>query len=204
MSGYDTNSCTPAWVSYRLVPEYISGSKEMKKRKTFYLDPQLDGLKQGDHFDYTNTGYDRGHCFPHADAKGRGLECEYQSYSMANVMPQLPSLNRKIWLRLEEDVRSWTTNYGELWVITGPVETNATNVIGHHDVFVPEACYKIIAKTNPSLDVIAFMMPQSATGGVSNFVTSVDHIESLTGLDFFSDLSSNLANTVESKTNTLW
>ena len=205
VAGYDSARKIPAWVFYRLIPKYCNGSKLLKRRPRFYPDPQVlkAGLSTAQNRCYVRSGYDRGHCFPAADSKGRGIECEYQSYSLANVIPQKPNLNRKIWLRLEEQVRKWANEYGEIWIITGGIDTDPSNEIGN-GVSVPESCYKIIVRTNSALSIIAFSMPQNAKGKPEQYLVSIDDIEALTGLDFLNELPDDIENRIEAVTNRMW
>ncbi len=53
---------------------------------------------------YRNSGYDRGHLAPAADYKYNS-KYKQDTYTLANISPQYPVLNRRVWLRLEEWVR---------------------------------------------------------------------------------------------------
>lgn len=68
---------------------------------------------------------------------------------------------------------------------------------GELSVAAPDAFYKIVVKENPNgkLDVLAFLIPQHGRGnyGSTNhpltpYLTSVDTIEALTGLDFLTNV----------------
>ena len=63
--------------------------------------------------DYTNSGYDRGHMVPAANADEPKEMSD--TFLMTNMTPQLPSVNRVAWKNLEERVRSLPFK----WVITG-------------------------------------------------------------------------------------
>ena len=67
-----------------------------------------------------------------------------ESFYMSNVSPQTPSFNRGEWKNLEKLVRHWVTEYGELYVVTGPVLTDGLPVIGKNNVAVPNYFYKVI------------------------------------------------------------
>jgi hypothetical protein len=70
--------------------------------------------------DYDKSGYDKGHQAPAEDFAWDADELS-DSFSMANMAPQLPGLNRAEWEHLEETVRSWALVRGELLIFVGPV-----------------------------------------------------------------------------------
>lgn len=93
--------------------------------------------------DYTNTGYDRGHMVPAANADEKQEMSD--TFLMTNMTPQLPSVNRVAWKNLEERVRSVPFK----WVVTGayygPTPKCDVNVkcIGKAKVPVPLFLYKV-------------------------------------------------------------
>jgi len=66
------------------------------------------------------------------------------SFSMANMAPQRPGLNRAQWERIEETVRVWATDRGNLIVYVGPVLVNTSHTISKDKVVVPTAFWKVI------------------------------------------------------------
>ena len=87
--------------------------------------------------DYTNTGYDRGHMVPAADADDP-IEMS-ETFLMTNMTPQLPSVNRVAWKNLEERVRSVPFTY----VVTGAHYSDKPKRIGKRGVPVPDMLYKV-------------------------------------------------------------
>lgn len=93
--------------------------------------------------DYTNSGYDRGHMVPAANADEKQEMSD--TFLMTNMTPQLPSVNRVAWKNLEERVRSVPFK----WVVTGayygPAPKCDVNVkcIGKAKVPVPVMLYKV-------------------------------------------------------------
>ena len=61
--------------------------------------------------------------------------------------------------------------------------------------------YKIIlVYDGPNTKTIAFVMPnEKSTEKLSNYVYSVDHVEDLTGIDFFPELPDNIEDVIEKK-----
>lgn len=87
--------------------------------------------------DYTNSGYDRGHMVPAANADDP-VEMS-DTFLMTNMTPQLPSVNRIAWKNLEERVRSVPFK----WVVTGAHYPANPKVIGKNKVPVPDFLYKV-------------------------------------------------------------
>jgi endonuclease G len=93
--------------------------------------------------DYTNSGYDRGHMVPAANADEKQEMSD--TFFMTNMTPQLPSVNRVAWKNLEERVRSVPFK----WVVTGAyygpsIKCDVTvKCIGKAKVPVPLLLYKV-------------------------------------------------------------
>lgn len=111
-----------------------------------------------------------------------------ESFYLSNMSPQESGFNRGIWARLEACVRENAVAAGALWVVTGPVLEAGLPAIGASRVSVPGAYYKVLLDLEPAPRMLAFLMPQSASGALGDFVVSVDVVEARTGLDFFSAL----------------
>lgn len=88
--------------------------------------------------DYTNTGYDRGHMVPAADADTEQKMSD--TFYMTNMTPQLPSVNRIPWKNLEIKVREMPFKY----VITGAIYDAASKKIGTNKISVPVSIYKVV------------------------------------------------------------
>ena len=88
--------------------------------------------------DYNNTGYDRGHLTPAADASTD--EQMSDTFLMTNMTPQEPTVNRNVWRLLEVKVRDGSYRY----VITGAVYSYPAKTVGKHAVPVPVSYYKLV------------------------------------------------------------
>ena len=178
------------WVAYELNKEHIS--KSQHKRPYFELDPKVK-TKSAHYRNFKNSGYNKGHLCPAGDRKF-SEEAFNETFLTSNISPQTYEFNGGIWNRLEQKTRYWAEKYDKLYVITGGVLTNNLKTIGFEKVGVPNYFYKIILDYNtPELKVIAFLIPHEASEkGLYQFVTSVDEIEILTGIDFFPNLPDEL------------
>ena len=135
--------------------------------------------------DYRGSGYDRGHMAPAGDLKA-SQEAMDESFYLSNIAPQVGvGFNRGIWRKLEEQVRVWTAERGELYVITGPVYYDFTPVIGQSRVVVPDAFFKIIYDPE-TFEVWAFLIPNEKIelDRLVHFQTTLGTIEMQTGIEF--------------------
>jgi len=62
------------------------------------------------HSDFTNSGYDRGHMAPNADFNDTH-ENALMTFFIANIWPQMPSVNRVEWLKTENETRRLASEY---------------------------------------------------------------------------------------------
>lgn len=189
--GYSERQRTPLWVSFRLRP---AKSGRLPPRPRFERDPRSGAGV--DYRDFTGSGYDRGHMAPnYSMAKLYGVKSQRQSFMMTNIVPQRARLNQLLWQRFEEvEIDHMAQRWRELWVTTGPVFTTGNKTL-RGGVSVPKMFYRIWLDETESgqLRTLAFLVPQGVRGDepLTEFLTSVDHIEALTGLDFYPQLSSD-------------
>lgn len=187
---------TPNWVAWELLGSETEGLESRKNYK-FWKDDLVLGCVSTK--DYTNSGYDRGHMCPAADMHW-SADAMRDCFSMANICPQDKQLNRKAWNTLEQKCRSWAKRDSALLIVAGPIYSDKDN---HHiaggRVRVPGAYYKAIVA--PYVDTprgIAFVYPNTdAPGNMQNYAMSIDDLEQITGIDFFSKLPDDLEDMVE-------
>lgn len=93
---------------------------------------------------YDNSGYDRGHNCPASD-RSRSISSMKQTFSMANISPQVPHLNRVTWKKLEDDCRKYVLSGHDLLISVVPVFWHAdTAWIGNGRVAVPHGYVKTV------------------------------------------------------------
>jgi endonuclease G len=200
MVGYSDIKGVPLWVSYQLSP--LPSNAQAHTRPPFHDDWRALNRVYAD--DYTHSGYDRGHMAPNfAMDRLYGREGQRDSFLMTNIVPQTPNLNRKIWQRLEEmEIKRFARIYDTLWVYTGPLFAHNTKRLStSFKVQLPDAFYKIYVgvKRGQMPKMLSFIFPQNLRGHepLWAFVSSVDKIEALSGLDFFHKLEDHLENRLE-------
>lgn len=199
---YNENWEQPNWVAYTLTKDMIS-KKYANRSNNFRVDPLV---KTGSSTvgDYRNSGYDRGHLCP-AAAMAFSKIAMSETFYMSNMSPQKPGFNRGVWKALEKKVRKWTLKNKEISVVSGPIfyrNRNHKN-IGNNEVGVPDAFYKVILDNKrPGIKAIGFILPNQKTyKSPYNFAVSVDTVESITGIDFFTFLPDNIETEIERENN---
>lgn len=176
----------PEWVAYCITKSELA--KEASRSNDFHFDTKIS-TGSADPSDYTRSGFDRGHIAPAADM-AFSAQAMHDSFSMSNMTPQTPALNRGIWKNLEEQVRKWVSSFGAIYVIAGPVldkKPSELKAIGKNAVSVPEEFYKVLlTKSGDSVIAVAFIFPNDKPkGSIWDYAVSVDEAEARTGLDFF-------------------
>ena len=183
----------------------------LQKRPRWFTDPDLfdTGVAPNDD-SYRHSGFDRGHMAMKLLVERLGQHAAHNTHTVLNAIPQRPKFNQRIWQNLEYLTGAWAQKYHRIWVIQGPVfyERQALAWIGDEGerrIAVPDAVFKIVirdktdheknkakGRTRNAPEVLAFLYPQLGPGyfGPSDdyrhhrFLTTVDEIEKLTGLDF--------------------
>lgn len=188
--GYGKDIRLSRWTGYILQKRNLT-APQVKRRNKFKADLEIRDNPVVPS-DYLKTGYDRGHMVPAADMTYSEQTAE-ESFYMTNIVPQLPGCNRGIWKELEGQVRKWAIEERELYVFTGPVFTGPEDKLkklGKTDIPIPTYFYKVLYDLTPPRKMIAFLIPnKKTTRQLESFIVSVDEVERLTGLNFFSALS---------------
>jgi len=111
-------------------------TNKVERTNDFHADDRLQDSPVPS--DYNNTGFDRGHLTPAADAATESQM--HDTFLMTNMTPQEPTVNRVSWRMLEAHVREMPAKY----VVTGAVYSSTPKTIGAHKVPVPTLYYKIV------------------------------------------------------------
>ena len=86
---YDVKNKTPQWVAWELTKTETKGNEE--RTNDFQPDPDVIGAKVVT-YDYSGSGYDRGHMAPAGDMKWNKKAMQ-ESFYMSNICPQNHNLN---------------------------------------------------------------------------------------------------------------
>jgi len=196
MVGYSDLKGNPLWVVYKLTAP-IENAPHLKRPESFSADWRNLGLTSSN--DYTNSGYDRGHMAPnHAISLLYGKQAQIETFLMTNITPQKPSLNQKLWQRLEEmELEMFAPKFKELWVYTGPLfDTKAKHLKSSNMVEIPDAFYKIYlgVAMDGTLKSLAIIVPQNAkvNDRIEKYLVNIDEVERRSGFDFLHQLEDTL------------
>ena len=139
---YDYKMKGAKYVSYTLDGNKVN-AVNIKKRKSFYTEKNLQKKYRSHTKDYTHTGYDRGHLANDAsfDYNKKALA---KTYTMANIIPQAPNVNRKTWIKAEKLERKVAVGLGSVNVLNGVVYSSNPPRIGKNSIAVPDGFWKMI------------------------------------------------------------
>lgn len=134
------------YVSYTLYGSKVN-KLNIKKRPKFYSEKLIPIKYRSKSSDYKYSGYDRGHLASDAsfDYDKKVLS---KVYTMANIVPQAPQVNRKLWLKAEKLERYIAVKLGNVNVINGVIYDETSKTIGKNKVAVPIAFWKMIYNDN--------------------------------------------------------
>ena len=185
----------PNWVSYELTRQETKGKE--KRSDNFIADPLVKGTI-ATNADYARSGYDKGHMAPAADMKW-SPEVMKESFYFSNMCPQHPQLNRRGWKNLEEKIRDWAIADSAIIIICGPIINQSSRTIGKNKVAVPERFFKVVLSpfVKPVRGIGFLFNNRQAVEPLSTYAVTIDSIEKLTNMDFFSPLPDEIENEVE-------
>ena len=130
----------PNWVKYT-VRDIIKNAD--RDGINFYT---VDTIYTSDDNDYYSNRWDRGHMAP-AGSFNDSYENLYSTFTYLNVALQYDDLNRGAWVNLEEQVREWAVEFGDI-DIEIYLEFNTDHIILETGAHVPTAFYKYIIFPN--------------------------------------------------------
>ena len=196
---YNQDTRMPNWVVWQLTAEHTDG--ELKRMNNFHEEencPRPRATLQ----DYKGSGWSRGHMCPAGDNKW-SRDAMYDSFSLVNVCPQDSKLNSGVWNSLEMDCRQWARQYGEVYIVCGPVLMKRQHeTIGPNKVVVPEAFFKVVLCMVGKPKAFGVVVRNNeGTKKRDLYYNSVDDVERLTGLDFFPSLPDDIEKVVEAEVN---
>ena len=204
----------PNWVSWHLSSAWVGSTP---RQDNFAADAALpSGWFRATSSSYTGSGFDRGHNCPSADRTGSVAD-NSATFLMTNIMPQSANNNQRTWAGLEAYCRTLTDQGNELYIICGSYGSGGTGLNGYATtiaggkITVPAQCWKVVvvlpngssdaSRVTTSTRVIAINTPNNQTLATTwgSYRTTVDAIESATGLNLLSAVSSTVQSTIEAR-----
>jgi len=139
---YDYKKKAVKAVSYTLFGDLVNEGN-IDKRPSFYVEKKLKSQYRISSSDYTNSGYDRGHMAPDAafDWSQESLDAVY---TLANIIPQAPQVNRRSWAKLERYVRDKAEVLGEVSVVNVVKYGERSSRMGKNRMAISRGYYKIL------------------------------------------------------------
>ena len=126
----------PNWVKYT-VKDIVKNAD--RDGMNFYT---VDSIYTSDDNDYFSNRWDRGHMAP-AGSFNDSYENLYSTFTYLNVALQYDDLNRGAWVDLEEQVRKWADEFGDIEVEIY-LEFDSNHITLDTGAHVPSAFYKYV------------------------------------------------------------
>jgi endonuclease G len=182
---YSGISKTGLWSASILTPESLSEAYKIKRNNTFHEEERIPMEFRSLLSDYRGSNMDRGHLSPSGDRKSH--KDQYDSFSLANMLPQSPSNNQQEWRLAEEAIRAYVTRYKQpVYVITGSLFLgNKLRKIGNN-ILVPSHIYKVVLF--PKLNVAGAYVAVNDESGRYDYV-SVNQLQQFSGIIYFPTVS---------------
>ena len=174
---------TPIYSAEHLTRDRLAMAKGMKRASKFYPDPNIPASERAELHHYVKSGFDRGHIAPSADMFD--LQSQQECFTLANMVPQEPSVNRGVWERVESTPRKLTKDRGELYVVTGPIFTGKLLQIGDA-IMVPTQVFKAIY--DPKRSEAGAYLVGNVEGAQAQVIT-IAELEKLSGISVFPSIN---------------
>lgn len=139
---YDYKMKGAKYVAYTLDGSKVN-AVNIKKRGRFYTEKNLPKKYRSYSKDYSHSGYDRGHLANDASFD-YSKKIVRKIYSMANIIPQAPTVNHRTWIKAEKLERKVAVSLGAVNVLNGVIYSSNTRRIGKHHIAVPDAFWKML------------------------------------------------------------
>ncbi|GBQ13413.1 DNA/RNA non-specific endonuclease [Swaminathania salitolerans] len=133
----------PVWVAEHLTRQDVRAARHQVRQGVFHEETRQPPGDRAHLEDYRRSGFDRGHMMPSGDAPTE--VSQQQTFSLSNMVPQTPDLNRGLWAGVEKQVRDLAKSEGEIYVVTGPAYRTAhAATIGPDALPVPTSTWKAV------------------------------------------------------------
>lgn len=174
---------TPLYAAEHLTRDRLLQAKGLKRSSKFYPDPKLPPSDRAELHHYARSGFDRGHVAPSGDMPS--MESQQECFTLANMIPQEPSVNRGVWEGVESAVRKLAKDRGELYIVTGPIYSGSVQRIGGA-VMVPTQTFKAVY--DPKRNEAGAYLVDNAVGATVQTL-SIAELERLSGISVFPSIN---------------
>lgn len=171
---YSGRTKTPMVVVERLNRGRLQQAAGQERTDRFYADARVPSAQRATLADYQGSGYDRGHMA--AAANQYSASGMAQSFALTNMVPQDPTNNRKVWAKLEADVRKYAQRAaGDVFVFSGPLYQGVPHLLGSSQVWVPDHLFKLVYDAS-SQRAWAYVLPNSADAQIQRPMDYADFV----------------------------
>ncbi|QES89352.1 DNA/RNA non-specific endonuclease [Rhizosphaericola mali] len=207
IESYNHTRSTPNWVAWHL--DATNTTAVVKRQDNFAawagLPTSWFAVQSNT---YSSSGYERGHNCPSGD-RTSSLEANSSTFLMTNMIPQTAANNEGTWNNLESYIRTQTSAGYEAYILMGSYGNGGT--IANGNVTVPTNVWKIVvflktgnndlSRIDADTRVLAVNTPNTTTvsSDWTQYIVTVNDIETATGYKIFSALSSSLQTTLKAK-----
>ena len=184
---FNSDYMIPEWVAYELTAKDLR-VPNVERADRFERDPFLGNRSPG-YYDYSGSGYTRGHMAPAGDFAFNRVAME-ESFFMSNISPQKRKFNNGIWKELEEQIRDWAFHDSRLYIVTGPVINSIRSRISKSGIGIPGSFFKVVLDIDdPELKGIGFLIENDRSERrLQSYAMTIDEVERITGINFFDQL----------------
>jgi endonuclease G len=185
----------PSWAAYQLTPEQARATGTFKEK---YTEDPLVTTGSPSVKDYKDAGFIMGQLVPPEDMFTSQKAVE-ETFLTTNTVPHKPVFNKNVWKKMEILIREWAAEGNTLYIVTGPVLTDAPfGTFGQNKISIPERYYKVLLDVTGERAIAFVIRSNVASGAPRAFAVSVDELEKITGIDFFPALPDELETKLES------
>jgi len=214
---YDTAIKLPLWSSYLLTEDFANDTRN--REDCFRDDPRMYPNSNQTTCDYySGSGYNRGHISPRNDFN-RSQTAMHNTYLFTNMVPQKAPHNQSTWRYTEEYINDLAEDQDSIYIVTGILfDYNEDNLPDEKDTLpmiaddrplaIPSHFYKIIVKafSDEEMYSLALVVPHDSSWRgkqevldylKSDCISTIDHIEKVSGFNFFWRLENDIEQEVE-------
>ncbi|AWN50236.1 DNA/RNA non-specific endonuclease [Methylobacterium terrae] len=180
---YSGLSRTPLYAVEHLTAARVEAARRVDRVDAFHEEEQLPEAARSELSDYAGSGWDRGHMAPSGDMPTPSAQAE--SFSLANIVPQNPDDNRRLWAGIESSVRALAIERGDLFVVTGPLFEGASVQSLRGRVLIPTRLFKAVYDANRG--EAGVYLARNAAGDAWEAI-SLEQLAAIGGIVAFPDL----------------
>jgi len=187
---YDKSRKVPIYAAEHLTDKDVIAAHILDRKDAFHSEVRLSKDDRSLLSDYDKSGYDRGHMAPFGDMPD--AKSGYESFSLVNIVPQNSIKNRRIWERIETNVRGIAMANKSVYIVTGPIFKGESKYLNNR-VGIPNSFFKAIFVDSLNKGVV-FISDNVDDGKFSTM--SIYSFEKTYGMNVFPSISKTNKKTV--------